>query len=84
MLWGNMTRNNPRVRTFASLNENVSLAKTFRIREAFRADFRWEAFNVFNRHNFGAGNTNLDGNTFGLVTSASGSRDMQIALKIYW
>ena len=84
MLWGNMTRNNPRVRTFGSFNENVSLAKSFRIREAFRADFRWEAFNVFNRHNFGAGNTSLDGNTFGLVNSASGSRDMQIALKIYW
>lgn len=84
ILWGNETRNNPRVRTFGSFNESVSLAKTFRIRESFRADFRLESFNILNRHAFGTGSTSLDGNTFGLVTSASGSRDTQIALKIYW
>ena len=84
ILWGNETRDNPRIRTFGSFNENVSLAKTFRIRESFRADFRLESFNVLNRHAFGTGSTSLDGNTFGLVTSASGSRESQIALKIYW
>jgi hypothetical protein len=85
ILWGNMTRNNPLLRTFGSFNENVSLAKTFRIRETLRADFRWESFNVLNRHSFGAGGTSLDNpSTFGQVTSASGSRDMQVALKLYW
>jgi hypothetical protein len=84
ILWGNMTRNNPNQRSFPSYSENVSFAKTFRIKEAFRADFRWEAFNVFNRHQFGVGNTSLDGNTFGLVTSASGNREMQVAIKLYW
>lgn len=84
IFWGNMTRNNPKVRSFASWNESVSMAKTFRFSESIRADFRWESFNMFNRHRFDSGNTGLDGNTFGQVTSASGSRDTQIALKIYW
>jgi hypothetical protein len=84
ILWGNETRVNPKMRSLPTYNENVSFAKTFRIREAFRADFRWEAFNIFNRHVFGVGSTSLDGNTFGQVTSASGTREMQVALKIYW
>ena len=50
----------------------------------FRADFRFESFNIFNRHAFSAGSNSLDGNTFGKVTSASGARDTQLALKIYW
>jgi hypothetical protein len=84
ILWGNMTRNNPKLRSFPSFNENVSLAKTFRIKEQFRADFRWEAFNIFNRHQFGNPSNSLDGNTFGQITGASGNREMQIALKLYW
>jgi hypothetical protein len=84
ILWGNETRVNPKMRSFPSFSENVSLAKTFRIKEAFRADFRWEAFNVLNRHQFNNPNTSLDGNTFGQVTGASGNREMQVALKLYW
>ena len=83
-LWGNETRNNPKQRAFPSFNESVSFSKTFRIREQLRADFRFESFNIFNRHQFGVGTTSLDSNTFGKVTSASGSRDTQLALKIYW
>ena len=32
ILWGTETRNNPKLRSFPSFSENVSLAKTFRIR----------------------------------------------------
>ena len=51
---GNAPRRNPVVRVFPTLNENVSLAKSFRMTERFRADFRAEAFNVFNRVVFGS------------------------------
>src|SRR5690242_5323672 len=36
-------------RGFAPFNEDMALAKTFRIKERVRCDFRWEAYNSFNR-----------------------------------
>ncbi len=84
-LLGSATRFNPLVRQFPNLNENVSLGKSFQISERFRLDFRAEAFNLFNRTVFGSPNTNLNSNSFGLVTSQSNSpRQMQLALKLYW
>jgi hypothetical protein len=83
--FGNETRYNPKVRSFWGKNENVSLAKSFPIKEKVRIDFRAEAFNVFNRTIFGTGSTNLDSTTFGLVTNqANDPRQMQMALKVYW
>jgi hypothetical protein len=68
-----------------NLNENVSLSKSIRLSERFRLDFRAEAFNLFNRTVFGSPVTNLNSNSFGLVTSQSNSpRQMQLALKLYW
>jgi hypothetical protein len=73
------------VRSFPSLNENISLAKKFAINERASVDFRWEAFNLFNRVRFGSGGTNLDSPTFGVVTSQSNDpRRMQLGLKLYW
>ncbi len=84
-LFGNMTRYNPLVRAFSNLNEDVSLGKTFPIGESRRIDFRAEAFNIFNRVRFAPGNTNLNSNVFGVVTSQSNDpRRLQLALKIYW
>ena len=83
--FGNATRYNPKVRTFWGQNENVSIAKSFPIRENFRVDLRAEAFNILNRTIFGTGSTNLDSATFGLVTNqANDPRQMQLALKVYW
>ena len=82
---GNATRYNPLVRVFPNLNENVSLGKSFQISERFRLDFRAEAFDLFNRTVFSGPVTNLNNNSFGLVTSQSNSpRQMQMALKLYW
>ena len=82
---GNATRFNPKVRAFPNLNENVSLGKSFRLTERFRLDFRAEAFNILNRVVFGSPNSNLNSNSFGLVTGQSNSaRQMQGALKLYW
>jgi hypothetical protein len=82
---GNSPRKNAQVRVFPSLNENVSLAKTFSVSERFRVDVRAEAFNVFNRVVFGGPQTNLNSATFGVISSQANSpRQMQGGLKLYW
>ena len=83
--FGNATRFNPKVRSFPAFNENVSMAKSFNITESKRVDFRWEAFNLFNRTQFDIGSTNLNSNALGVVTSQVNTpRQMQVALKLYW
>jgi len=83
--FGNSTKYNPKVREYPILNENISVAKSFPIGESRRVDFRWEAFNLLNRVRFGTGATNLNSNTFGVVTNqANDARQMQVALKLYW
>lgn len=83
--FGNATRYNPKVRSFWGQNENISLAKTFQIRESIRIDLRGEAFNLFNRVIFGTGSTSLNAGNFGIVTNqANDPRQMQVGLKVYW
>jgi hypothetical protein len=84
-LYGNVTRYNPKIRSFWGQSENISLAKTFRVTEALRIDLRGEAFNIFNRVIHGTGSTNLNAGNFGIVTNqANDPRQMQVGLKIYW
>lgn len=84
---GNATRYNPKLRNFPGYNENVSVAKSITLKEARRLDFRWEAFNLLNRTQFGSlsnGNT-LQNANFGLWrTQANSARRMQLSLKLYW
>jgi hypothetical protein len=83
--FGNATRYNPKLRSLPTFNENIGLAKSFRLTENKRVDFRWEAFNLLNRTVFGTPNTNLNSTSFGVVTSQANSpRQMQVALKLYW
>lgn len=83
--FGNVTRHNPKARSLPIFNENISLAKKFTMSERFSLDFRWEAFNLFNRVQFSSGGTNLDSTSFGVVTSqANDPRRMQVGLKLYW
>src|SRR5438128_1337292 len=83
--FGNVTRFNPKLRSFPLFNENVSLAKSFYFTERKRLDFRAEAFNLFNRTRFGNPSANLNASTFGVISSqANTPRQMQVALKLYW
>ncbi len=86
--FGNMTRFNPRMRFLANLNENVSLQKRFNIiGERFYAQFRAEAFNLFNRTQWGpVGNAQtLQSENFGLWQNQINTpRRMQLALKLYF
>jgi hypothetical protein len=86
--FGNATRYNPKVRQFPNLNENVSIARSFPVRESMRFEFRAEAFNIFNRVRFGTGDTNLQDQNFGKLTSSADllntPRQLQLALKFYF
>ena len=77
-------------------NVDLGIDKNFRYRERYRAQFRWEMFNVFNTPAFGRPGT-FPGSGFGRITSTWGggtgfeasdfgypARVMQAALKLYW
>src|ERR1035438_5128624 len=85
---GNETRYNPKLRLFNNLNENISLTRTFPMREKMGVEFRVEAFNVFNRVRFGTGSTQLQSQTFGVLTGSGSQintpRHLQLALKFYF
>ncbi|MCC6294848.1 MAG: TonB-dependent receptor [Bryobacterales bacterium] len=82
---GNTTRHNPKARQPWNLTENFSLAKSFRITESARVDFRWELFNAFNRFRPSPGSTNVQDPNFGRVQGQLNEpRRMQLGLKLYF
>ena len=63
-------------------NFNLSLHKSFAVRERQRVEFRTELFNAFNRASFGNPGANLNNQTnFGRITAAGAGRIMQLALR---
>ncbi len=80
-----------------ALNVDVTLSRTFTIRERLRLEARFEAFNVINRANFDNPSTALSSSTFGLITNTAGApggslllpsigdpRILQFALKLHF
>jgi hypothetical protein len=64
---------------------DIGLHKQFALwNENTRLEFRAEAFNVFNRTNFGAPNGNVSSAAFGTITGAFPARELQFALKLYF
>ncbi len=63
---------------------DAALFKTFRMTERFNLEFRLEAFNAFNKTQFGAPDTNLQDSTFGVITSSSGQRNAQVSLRLHF
>lgn len=62
-------------------NIDMSLRKSFRIREGHALQVRWEAFNALNHVNLGDPEGDLNQKGFGRITSASSARIMQVSLK---
>jgi hypothetical protein len=82
--FGNEPRVDPRVRTSPTRNFDVSLSKQFTITEQTRLQFIVQAFNIFNRVQFGAPAASLASPaTFGQVTTqANQPRTFQFALRL--
>ncbi|MGH6961941.1 MAG: hypothetical protein ACREE7_15775, partial [Dongiaceae bacterium] len=80
--------NTPRTLAFglrnpASFNQDMSLRRTFRIRERLRLKIGVAAFNVFNRVGFGGIGTNITSANFGTVsTQANAPRQVQLTARI--
>jgi hypothetical protein len=60
---------------------NLSVRRRVPIVRDHAFDFRWDAFNVVNATTLGAANNNPTSGSFGLVTSKTGNRTMQLMLQ---
>jgi hypothetical protein len=77
--FGNLGRFNIRgVNTWAF---DLSLSRTFQVREDQRFEFRAEAYNVLNSFRPGDPNTAFNNSTFGVIRTAADPRIMQFAVK---
>jgi hypothetical protein len=75
---GNIARSN------AFYQLDFGLQKNFRlpINEASKLGFRMEAFNLFNKTNFGAATSDRSSAAFGTIRSTFPARQIQFALKL--
>lgn len=81
--FGNLGTRVPDVLSPGVNNLDLSLFKVFALSERFNLQFRAEAFNAFNRVQFGSPNTTVTSGSFGFVTSQANSpRQMQFGLKL--
>jgi hypothetical protein len=66
--------------------ENLSIVKHFGFgaKEQYQAILAAQFFNVFNRHYYGAPDTNMADTTFGQITGVSGNRTGQVSARIQW
>jgi len=82
--FGNAPRFVGKTRSPGRFRENISITRSFPIRERARMDLRWEIYDIFNLKTWNnpasldLANTTL----FGMVTGASGNRTMQVGLKL--
>jgi hypothetical protein len=80
--FGNAPRLMPNLRGPGTDNFDISLFKNTRIAEKYQLQFRAEAFNAFNRKQFGNPNTNINSTAFGVISSQQNSpRNLQLALR---
>jgi len=78
--FGNAGRNTVRSPSFFQVDFVAS--KDFVLHGATRLQFRFEAFNLFDRANFRAPNTNRSSSAFGQITSTFDARQLQLGLKL--
>jgi hypothetical protein len=80
--FGNAGRNIARSNNYFNLD--FSLQKEFKlpINEFTKLELRGEFFNLFNRTNFQAANSDITSSAFGNITSAFPARQIQVAVKV--
>ncbi|MBM3786527.1 MAG: TonB-dependent receptor [Acidobacteria bacterium] len=85
---GSAANVDPKSRQCAQLNENISITKSFRIKELVRLRIGAEAFNLLNRHSWqtpGFGQ-DINGQNYGEIQPVQpfGARAMQVKLRVEW
>ena len=80
--FGNAPRNLPRTRTDGLFNLDLSLLKSVSFRDRYRFQFRAEFFNFTNTPTFGQPASTFGLNDFGVVSSSTQPRRMQLGLKL--
>ena len=65
-----------------SVTSDLAVFKNFRFNDRFTTQFRVEAYNFLNHPLLANPDTNPRSGTFGYVTSKSGARMLQLALKV--
>lgn len=80
--FGNVSRTLPDVRGPARVAYNTAIQKAIPISEALRMTFRAEAFNLTNTPYFARPAQQLGGAGFGVISAASGERQVQLSLKL--
>ncbi len=81
--FGNTSRTSPNLRAPGTHNLDFSMFKSFRFRERLATQFRVEAYNLTNSPTWASPNVNVTQvGQFGTITSASGQRTLQMALKV--
>jgi hypothetical protein len=80
--FGNAPRLNGITRSPGRFRENITITRTFPIREQSTLDFRWEIYDIFNLKTWSNPvSMDLANSQFGIVTGASGNRTMQLGLR---
>jgi len=83
--FGNEARVDPKLRAAGINNWDLAIFKKTQIKEDINVEFRMEAFNLFNRVQFAAPSTDVNGTTYGIVTSqANRPRILQFALRLHY
>jgi hypothetical protein len=65
-----------------NFNVDLGVHRNFQFTERWRASFRWEMFNAFNRANFGNPNAAIGNPVAGQISGTAPARIMQLALKL--
>jgi len=61
---------------------NFSVFRRFELRERLKLEYRAEFYNLTNTPFFGSPNANVNSSAFGTITSATNSRQIQMALRL--
>jgi hypothetical protein len=81
--FGNSSRTAPDMRTHGIANYDLSLFKSWQLREYLKLQFRMESFNAFNRVQFGPPGTQAGSTAFGVInTQFNIPRQLQFAAKL--
>jgi hypothetical protein len=82
---GTVPRSAAALRGPVSFDDNISIIKSFPIREEMRVEVRAEAFNVLNKVDFGMPNTTYGSSSFGNITSQYNlPRNIQMSMKLHF